>query len=327
VKDARVAGTIDNDLAVMTQGVGKVFGRRRALAEADLRVPKGAAYVLVGQNGAGKTTLLRILLDLVRADAGTASVHGYDSVRDGAWARSLCGYLPERQDAGYGWMKVRDLLAFHASYRRTWDAAYASSLVRTLEVRDHARFGKLSKGEARRLQLVLALAHRPQVLLLDEPTDGLDPVMRDHALRLLAEHVAESETSLVVSTHLVSEVEGLGDHLGVLRDGVISTQLDRTTLRNTLRSYLMEVPKDWAGVPDLSDRVVSSNGLGREMIWTVWGDEPEVVARLAATGVTVREVRSLTLESAALSLPSEPGPRRVDPAATVTVSSSTDGRK
>ena len=170
--DSRVTGTISSDLALMTQGVHKAFGRRAALAGADLRVPKGAAYVLVGPNGAGKTTLMRVLLDLARADVGIARVHAYDSVREGAQARSLCGYLPEREDAGYKWMKVRDLLGFQASYRPTWDATYADILMSALEVRDHTKFGKLSKGEARRLQLVMALAPRPPVLLLDEPTDG-----------------------------------------------------------------------------------------------------------------------------------------------------------
>jgi len=197
--------------------------------------------------------------------------------------------------------------------------------VSALEVRDHTRFGKLSKGEARRVQLVMALAHRPTVLILDEPTDGLDPVMRDRVIRLLSAHLAENDTSLLVSTHVVSEVEGLGDHLGVLKDGVISTQIDRTTLRNTLRTYTMEVPKGWAGAPHLSDRVVSRNGLGLEMAWTVWGEEPEVVAQLTATGVTVREVQSLTLETAAISLMSEPGSPYVGAGATETVPSSADG--
>ncbi len=325
MSDRPVAGAIDADLALMTCGVRKAFGRRRALAGVSLRVPKGAVYVLVGPNGAGKTTLMRILLDLVRADGGSASVHSHDSVREGAQARSLCGYVPERQDAGYSWMKVRDLLAFQASCRPTWDAAYAASIMSVLEVRDHTRFGKLSKGEARRVQLVMALSHRPTVLILDEPTDGLDPVMRDRVIRLLSAHLAENDASLLVSTHVVSEVEGLGDHLGVLKDGVISTQIDRTTLRNTLRTYTMEVPKEWAGVPHLSDRVVSRNGLGLEMVWTVWGEEPEVVAQLTATGVTVREVQSLTLETAAISLMSEPGSPYVGAGATETVPSSADG--
>ena len=145
-------GTGEHGPAVETQGVRKRFGSRVALAGLDLRVPRGAVYVLVGPNGSGKTTTLRILLDLVRADAGRGAILGHDTVAEGPQARALAGYVPERQDAGYGWMKVQELLDHHASYRSTWDGAYARQLVERLDVRDHTKFGKLSKGEARRVQ-------------------------------------------------------------------------------------------------------------------------------------------------------------------------------
>lgn len=288
--------------AVETHGLAKRFGSRIALDGLDLRVPEGAVYVLVGPNGSGKTTTLRILLDLVRADSGWAAVLGKDSVAEGPAARAVAGYVPERQDAGYGWMKVQQLVDHHASYRSGWDPAYAARLMERLEVRDHTKFGKLSKGEARRVQLVLALAHRPPVLLLDEPTDGLDPVMRDEALALLSDHVAETGATLLISTHLVYEVEGLGDHLGVLREGRLRAQLDRETLRARLRRYTLEVPDGWAGVASLTDRVVRTGGGGREVAWTIWGDEPQVLEQLKANGATVRDVDPLTLEEAAVTL-------------------------
>lgn len=288
--------------AIEVRGVEKRFGRRVALGGLDLTVPRGAVYVLVGPNGAGKTTALRVLLDLVRAESGTARVHGLDSVSDGAEVRALSGYLPERQDAGYGWMTVDQLLRHHASYRKTWDGSYASDLLSRLEVRDHTRFGKLSKGEARRVQLVMALAHRPPVLLLDEPTDGLDPVMRDEALSLLSDHIAEHEATLLISTHLVYEVEGLGDHLGVLKDGVLTAQLDRETLRRQLRRYTVEVPEPWTGEAAVSGSIVRRNGRGREQAWTMWGEERDVVERLGASGAAVRQVTPLTLEESAIAL-------------------------
>lgn len=288
--------------AVETAGLAKKFGSRVALSGLDLSVPRGSVYVLVGPNGSGKTTTLRILLDLVRADSGRGTVLGHDTVAEGAEVRARVGYVPERQDAGYGWMKVQQLVEHHASHRSTWDAAYAAQLMDRLEVRDHTKFGKLSKGEARRVQLVLALAHRPPVLLLDEPTDGLDPVMRDEALALLSDHVADTETTLLISTHLVYEVEGLGDYLGVLREGALRAELDREVLRRRLRRYTLEVPEGWAGVAALSDRVIRTGGGGREVSWTVWGDEVEVVEQLKVGGATVREVDPLTLEEAAVAL-------------------------
>ena len=288
--------------AVETRGLSKRFGSRVALDGLDLWVPRGSVYVLVGPNGSGKTTTLRILLDLVRADRGRAELLGRDTVSEGRKVRALAGYVPERQDAGYGWMKVQQLLEHHASHRSSWDPAYAAALMERLEVRDHTKFGKLSKGEARRVQLVMALAHRPPVLLLDEPTDGLDPVMRDEALALLSDHVAENDSTLLISTHLVYEVEGLGDHLGVLKEGALQAQLDRETLRRRLRRYTLEVPDGWDGVEALKERVIRTTGTGREVAWTVWGDESDTLARLEAGGATVREVDPLTLEESAVAL-------------------------
>ncbi|HUG41596.1 MAG TPA: ABC transporter ATP-binding protein [Longimicrobiales bacterium] len=288
--------------AVEVRGLSKRFGRRVALDGMDMAVPRGSVYVLVGPNGAGKTTTLRILLDLVRADAGEARVLGQDTVSAGPRVRAHCGYLPERQDAGYGWMKVQQLLEHQARYRSNWDAVYAQELRERLEVRDHTKFGKLSKGEARRVQLVMALAHRPSLLLLDEPTDGLDPVMRDEAVSILSDHVAETGATLVISTHLVYEVEGLGDHLGVLKDGVLRAQLDRETLRRRLRRYTLEVPEGWNGVAAVNESIVRRAGRGREVAWTVWGDQEEVVERLKAGQAVVRDVEPLTLEEAAVAL-------------------------
>ena len=288
--------------AVETQGLVKRYGRRAALGGVDMRIPAGSVYVLVGPTGAGKTTTLRVLLDLVRPDSGEARVLGMDPVSSGAEVRARCGYLPERGDAGYGWMKVQQLLDHHASYRSNWDPAYARELMKRLEVRDHTRFGKLSKGESRRVQLVMALAHRPEVLLLDEPTDGLDPVMRDEALGILSDHIGETGATLVISTHLVYEVEGLGDHLGVMQDGVLRAQLDREMLRRQLLRYTLEVEEGWTGPDRMTERVIRRGGGGREVAWTIWGAQEEIVDQLRAGGAAVRQVDPLTLEEAAVAL-------------------------
>ena len=200
----------DGAFAVATRGLRKQFGKEVALRGIDLQVPEGAVYVLVGPNGAGKSTTLKILLDLVRADAGAAEVFGLDPRARGPDVRAQIGYVPERHDWGYGWMRVGRLLEHHAAFYPRWDPQYAAHLARAFELRMDRKFGKLSKGQGRRVQLAMALAHRPPLLLLDEPTDGLDPVMRDETLGLLAEHLAETPTTVLISTHLVHEIEGNG---------------------------------------------------------------------------------------------------------------------
>nr|XP_061810387.1 nod factor export ATP-binding protein I-like [Nerophis lumbriciformis] len=172
------------------------MARRWPLDGLGLTVPEGAVYVLVGPNGAGKSTTLKALAGLVRVDGGRAEALGLELPEHGAEARAQIGFVADSPDFGYPRLRVS-----------------------ALEVPLESRFGKLSKGQKRRVQLIQALAHRPALLLLDEPTDGLDPLARDLVFGLLAEHLAESPTTALISTHLVHELEGLADCLGVLDRG------------------------------------------------------------------------------------------------------------
>jgi ABC-2 type transport system ATP-binding protein len=289
-------------LAVSTQALVKRYGDVVALQGVDLQVPQGAVYVLAGANGAGKTTLLEILLDLVSPTAGSARVLGLDCRRQGPQARAQIGYVSARPDWGYGWMTVGRLLQHHAAFYPGWDAPYAARLADVFALPLGRKFGTLSRGHARRVQLVLALAHRPPLLLLDEPTDGLDRLVRDELLGILAEHLVETPTTILMSTHLIHEVDPLADHLGVLRDGRLVAQLPRDRLHRMLRRYRAEVPAGWIP-PDVLERaVVHRTGSGREIRWIVWGEEAEVAAHLARAGATLREASPLTLDDAVLAL-------------------------
>lgn len=293
------------DLAVATRGLCKRYGGETALRDVELRVPEGAVYVLVGANGAGKSTTLRLLMNLERPDAGTAEVLGLDAGLHGPRVRAQVGYVPEHHDHGPRWMTCGRLLRHVAAYYPAWDAAYADRLAGALELRLHRRVGTLSKGEARRLHLVMALAHRPPLLLLDEFTDGLDPLVRRRTLALLAEHLADTPTTVLLSTHQVHEVESLADHVGVLREGRLAAQLPRDELHRTVRRYRAEVPEEWRAPPELPAAGARRSAAGREVQWTLVGEEREVVERLAGLGATVREVTPLGLEDAALALLSE----------------------
>ncbi len=292
----------DGDLAVDTRGLTKRFGDELALNDVSIQVPPGAVYLLVGPNGAGKSTTLKILLDLVRADQGVAEVFGLDCRGRAPEVRANVGYVPERSDWGYGWMRVSRLLEHHAVYYPTWDSSYASRLAQKFELRLDRKMGVLSKGQARRVHLTMALAHRPPLLLLDEPTDGLDPLMRDETLGVLADHLAETETTVVLSTHHVEEVERLADHIGVLRSGELRAQMSRADLDDGLRRYRVEVPERWDGAASLNGSVLRRITAPREVQWTVWGKEADVVQKLTHSGGTVREVVPLSLLDATLAL-------------------------
>jgi ABC-2 type transport system ATP-binding protein len=291
--------------AVVTKGLSMHYGRETALSGVDLRVPEGSVYILIGPNGAGKSTAMKVLLNLERPDGGRAEVFGLDTTTHGPEIRAQIGYIPEQHEQDYRWMTCGRLLQHMALHYPGWDHAYAAQLVESFGIRREKKTGTLSKGESRRLQFVLALAHRPPLLLLDEPTDGLDPLVRNRTLALLTEHLADTPTTVVIATHHIQEVESLADHVGVLDDGRLVAQMARDDIRRTVRRYRFEVPDRWQAPADLS--VAKRSRPGREMQWTLVGEPDDVTARLRAAGATVHDVTPLALEEAALAFLHEEG--------------------
>lgn len=298
---------LPESFAVTTHGLSRRYGSETALDGVDLRIPEGAVYILIGPNGAGKSTAMKVLLNLERPDAGRAEVFGLDTVSHGPVVRAQVGYMPEQHEHDYRWMTCGRLIQHVATHYPAWDRAYADHLTGVFGVRPQRKVGTLSKGESRRLQFVLALAHRPPLLLLDEPTDGLDPLVRNRTLAHLAEHLADTPTTVVIATHHITEVESLADHVGVLNAGRLVAQMTRDELRRTVRRYRVEVPEGWEAPPELRIASLRRSPAGRELQWTLIGEESDVTARLAAAGATVRDITPLALEEAALAFLAEGG--------------------
>jgi ABC-2 type transport system ATP-binding protein len=296
-------------VAVETTILSKLYDDHFALDHVDLRVPEGSVYVLVGANGAGKSTTFKILMNLERPDMGNAAVFGLDTALDGPRVRARIGYVPEQSEPPYKWMTCARLLQHAAAYYPSWDNKYAEHLVSSFQIRMDRRTGSLSKGEARRLQLVMAMAHRPPLLLLDEPTEGLDPVARRQLLTFIAEHLADSPTTIVIATHHVYEVESLADHIGVLNAGRLVAQMSRDEIHRTVRRYHLDLTDNWRAPAGLLATQTRTSADGRDAQWTVVGDEREITGRLTLGGARVRDTESLTFEEAALALLSGDVPR------------------
>lgn len=292
-------------LAVATHDLSVRYGRHIALAQVNLRVPEGAVYVLIGANGAGKSTAMKVLLNLERPESGHVEVFGLDTSSAGPQVRAQIGYVPESHVHPYGWLTCGSLMQHVAAHYPAWDTAYAVRLTTLFALDLGKKIGALSKGDARRLQFVLALGHRPPLLLLDEPTDGFDPLVRNLALTVLAEHLADRPTTVLISTHHVAEVESLADHVGVLRSGVLTAQMSRDELRRTAMRYRLEVPDETTTPAGLRVMNVRRSPAGREQIWTIVGEESEITGRLRSAGVAVRDVQAVSLEEAALAFLSE----------------------
>jgi ABC-2 type transport system ATP-binding protein len=290
------------DLAITTRELSKQYKTVTALTNLALQVPTGAVFLLVGPNGAGKSTTIKILLDLVEPTSGSVEVLGLDPRKHAALVRANVGYVPEQLEWGYAWMKAGRVLEHHARYFPSWDSEYASQLFKSFDLRLDQKLGTLSKGQGRRVHLAMALAHRPPLLILDEPTDGLDPVMRDETLGVLVDHLATTPTTMLLCTHHVSEFETLADHIGVLKNGELRAQLTLQELRRGLRRYRADIPERWDGAALFGDAVLRRSTTSRDIDWVVWGDESEISSELTRSGAVVRDVVPLSLNDATLAL-------------------------
>jgi len=207
-----------NEPPIQIQGVTRQFGNKRALDNVALTVARGFVFGLVGENGAGKTTLIKHILGLLRAQSGSVRVFGLDPVAEPAQVLSRIGYLSENRDLP-GWMRVDELLRYTRAFYKSWDDRYAEELREQFGLNNSARVKNLSRGETARAGLLLALAHRPPLLVLDEPSSGLDPVVRRDILEAIIRTVAEEGRTVLFSSHLLEEVERVSDHLAMMHNG------------------------------------------------------------------------------------------------------------
>ena len=203
------------------------FGAKTALSSVSLSLPRGAVYGLVGANGAGKTTLIKHILGLLRAESGSVRVFGLDPVADPVAILSRIGYLSEENDVP-GWMRVDELIRYSRAFYPAWDDAYAEELRQAFALDHTAKIKNLSRGEKARVGLLIALAHRPELLVLDEPSSGLDPIVRRDILGAVIRTIADEGRTVLFSSHLLEEVEQVADHVTMISEGqiVLSASLD-----------------------------------------------------------------------------------------------------
>lgn len=220
-------------LAVCATGLVKVYGGVRALDGLDLRVPQGTVYGFLGRNGAGKTSTIKILLGLTRPSEGSAQVFGLDILRDRVAILRRTAFVSESK-ALYEWMTGSDLVRFARAYYPRWSDSVADVYVRRLQVPMDRPWGKLSQGNRVKVYLVLALAQGAELLVLDEPTTGLDPVAADELLRLLVEDHRSYGRTIVFSSHQLSEVELIADWVGIIDEGRMLLEMPFASIRNEL---------------------------------------------------------------------------------------------
>jgi ABC-2 type transport system ATP-binding protein len=285
---------IGDDFVVRVDDLTRRFGATLALDALSLRVPRGSVFGVVGANGAGKTTLIRHLLGLLRAHSGTVRVFDRDPVDDPVGVLSKIGYLSEENDLP-PWMRVRELLRFVRAFYPGWDDAYAEELRARFALDLSARVKELSRGQKARTGLLVALAYRPELLILDEPSTGLDPLARRDILAAVLRTVAEEGRTVLFSSHLLDEVERVSDHVALIDRGRVIVQgpLDEVRAAHRLLTLRFEGPL--VQPPDLTG-AYGWEGSGREWSAVCCLPTGEVRAVAERWGAAVVEERSPSLD-------------------------------
>ncbi len=239
-------------------------------------------FGLVGANGAGKTTLIKHLLGRFKPESGSVRVFGFDPVTEPVAVLSRIGYLSENRDLP-GWMRVDELLRYTQAFYPNWDPAYAEELRRQFGLDPRAKIKTLSRGENAKAGLLIALAYRPELLLLDEPSSGLDPVVRRDILEAIIRTAADEGRTVVFSSHLLEEVERVADDMAMIFNGkvVLAGPVDQVKENHHRLVLRFDAPQSSA--PKLPG-VLSLTGSGQEWTAICNGKRDEAVAAAAHAG-------------------------------------------
>ena len=283
-----------NEQPVEVKGLTRKFRKKTALKDVDLSVSRGRVLGLVGENGAGKTTLIKHLMGLLKAQQGSVRVFGIDPVKDPVGVLSRIGYLSEDRDIPH-WMRVDELMNYSKAFYPDWDVSYVEELRKIFRLDVSAKIKELSRGQKAHVALLTALAYRPPLLLLDEPSSGLDPVVRRDILTAIIRTVADEGRTVLFSSHLLEEVERVADDVAMIHNGQIVMHDSLENIRGshhfiTLRfSEPVKEPPQFLGA-------LSVEGRGDE--WTILcnGDFSKVCEEVKARGCEIFEEAPPSLE-------------------------------
>ena len=242
---------------IETERLTKAYGAHRGVIDLDLEVGQGEVFGFLGPNGAGKTTTMRVLLDLIRPTSGVARVFGIETTADPVAIHRRVGYLPGEFDL-YDRLTGAQTITYFGNLRGGVDRGYVAELIERLDLDPSRRFKEYSKGNKQKVGLVVALQHRPDLLILDEPTSGLDPLIQQTFFALVEEARRDGRT-IFLSSHIIDEVDRTCDRVAIIREGRL-VQVDRIEAIRELAFHHVELtfhapvaPALFDGLPGVSD--------------------------------------------------------------------------
>lgn len=270
------------------------FGDKVALNGLSLQVPRGGVFGLIGGNGAGKTTLLKHILGMLKPQMGTVRVFGLDPISECVSVLGRIGYLSEDRDLP-NWMRIRDLISYTQAFYPNWDSRYAEELRDAFELSPATRVHSLSRGQRARAGLLVALAHRPDLLVLDEPSSGLDPVVRRDILGAIIRTIADEGRTVLFSSHLLDEVERVADRVAIIHAGQILLASDMEDLKDSHRRLTLRFPQSLSQPPELLG-ALSQEGSGDEWTYVCSGEIGQLKYAAESLGATIVNESSMTLD-------------------------------
>jgi ABC-2 type transport system ATP-binding protein len=279
--------------AIKIEGLHFSYGKKQVLKGVNLEVPKGSIFGFLGRNGTGKTTTIKTLLGLQKPHAGRCIIGGLDSFTETLEVRRRIGFMAEDQQM-YGWMTISRIIKWVAGFYPDWDYKFADELANMLGLPKNTKVKALSKGQNSSLALLLALGHRPDIVILDDPTLGLDPIARKDFLRHVIELLQSNGVTVFFSSHLLYEIEPVADHIAILDKGVIIKASRTEQLRESVRKFVL-TPKQEANFSGLAG-ILDILKVGDNVSITVEDCDDEKRNRLKNTSVNGMTEVALNLD-------------------------------
>ncbi len=290
-----------NELTIDVNQLHKQFASdRQVLDGINLQIPRGQVVGLLGLNGSGKTTLIKCLLGLLRPTSGTVTVLGRDAWHLDDQQKIRMGYVPQ-EIMLYPWMTVRQTVEYVSAFYSTWDKVWSDELLRRWELPLDDRFGPLSVGQKQKLALVLALGHRPEMLILDEPVASLDPVARRWFLESILEMAADERHTVMFSTHITSDLERVASHVALMKDGRIVFHDELDVLKDQVKRLRLTSVSDFPASFSVDDSL-RTEVQGRYAVVTVPMASEQLLGELRQRWQVDVAVEDLNLEEIFLEL-------------------------
>ncbi len=289
------------ETVIQTRDLKKRYGlKKEAVKGITLNVPKGSVYAFLGRNGAGKSTTIRMLLGLLEPTSGEIEVLGLDPAKKSLQIKNRIGYVGENQKM-YDWMTIEEIISFSGSFHSKWDNEFCNDLLKKFNLDRKVKLKNLSRGMYAQVALILALGHHPELLILDDPTMGLDTVVRRNFMEEIIGALHEQDCTVFFSTHIISEVENVADHIGIMKEGELIMSMELEKLKQSVKQIRLvfkdEAP-DEPPMPGILKKEVSNH----ELLLTVKDFDDALLDGVKKLNPDKLEILDMTLEDIFIAL-------------------------